>query len=295
MRVEAEGRELYVRVLGEGRPAVVLGGIHLSHDYLRPWLDPLADRVRLAYLDHRGTGRSAPARPGEEDLSGVDHPRWAEDVEEVRRETVADRIFLLGHSYGGFLALEYAVRHPHRLAGVILSNTAPVFDFQEAAMANAAARGGPEQLAALQRLFSGPVGSDGELGELWRAILPLYFHEWDTDAAARMEEDTTYSAAAFNRAYGACLSTYDLRDRLGEVTCPALVLDGAHDWIMPPAHAGARLADGLPDAERVVFERSGHFPFVEERDRFLEVVAGWIRKGEAPEEPADRDGTGAAR
>lgn len=64
--------------------------------------------------------------------------------------------------------------------------------------------------------------------------------------------------------------------RLGEIVTPTLVIAGRDDWITPPAQGAERIHAGLPNSELVVFEDSGHFPFIEEHDKFVDTVAGWI-------------------
>lgn len=268
--------------LGAGRPLFVLGGIHLDHRYLRPWLDPLSGAAELVYLDPRGVGGSRPAgdEAGVPDLSDVDHATWVDDLVVLADELGHPRFGVLGHSYGGFLALEAALRHPGRVAGLVLCATAASMSHVELALERARARGTPGQIEALQEVLGGPAGDDATLRELWLEILPLYFHHWRPAHRAPFEEGVSYSAPAYDRAFFGCLPGYDVSDRLDEVDVPALVVSGRDDWIMPPEAAGRPLAEGL-GAEHVVFEESGHFPFIEQPGAFAERVGGWL-EGWAP-------------
>ncbi|MFQ5679705.1 MAG: alpha/beta fold hydrolase [Gemmatimonadota bacterium] len=259
-------------ILGSGRTMVVAGGIHLDHAYLRPWLDPLAETVRLVYYDHRGTGRSADGS----DPSELGHSVWLEDIERLRTAVGADRIVLFGHSYGGFLAQEYALAHPDWLEGLILCSTAPALDYPEVVMANAEAAGSPEIVEAVRQVFSVPVADDSALHRLWTTLLPLYFHRYDAEVAAETARRSTYSAAAFNRAFFECLPDFCMVGRLNGLQLPALLLVGRYDWICPPEQGAMRIQRELPHAELVVFEESGHFPFIEERERFVSTVARWV-------------------
>lgn len=259
-------------VLGDGPPLMAAGGIHLDHRYLRPWLDPLAEDARLVYFDHRGTGRS----PRPDTFDGIDHGTWADDMDALRRELGFERVVLFGHSYGGYLALEYALRHPERLSGLILCDTGPALDYVPAALENARARGTPAQMEALGEALKADVADDGELCRLWLEILPLYFHERDPAELGEWDDCSRYAAAAFNHAFGRCLPAFDVTARLGEISVPALMLVGRHDWITPPAQGAERLAAGIPGAELVVSEESGHFPFMEEPEAFVAAVRGWL-------------------
>ena len=116
-RVPVGRASLYVRVVGQGPPVLVLhGGPDFDHSYLLPELDRLGDAFRVVYYDQRGRGRSAEhVRP--EDVSlGSD----VEDVDAVRRHLGLEAPILLGHSWGTVLALEYALRHPRQVSRLIL-------------------------------------------------------------------------------------------------------------------------------------------------------------------------------
>lgn len=288
---------LHYESLGEGPPLLVLGGIHLDHRYLRPWMDPLSSAAEVIYLDHRGVGRSPGGRhgdgrgegrspaaggTGEEEggLAGVDHGTWAADVVALADHLGHERFRLFGHSYGGFLALETALRHPGRVEALVLCATAASMSHMETAMENAGARGTPRQLEVLGEVLGGPLSDDAALRDAWITVLPLYFHRWRPEYEAAFGSGVSYSAAAYSRAFFGCLPGFDLRGRLAEIQAPALVVSGRHDWIMPPGAAGVPLTEGL-GAEHVVFEESGHFPFMEEGDAFLGSVGGWLR-GLAP-------------
>jgi proline iminopeptidase len=268
------GIEIFHTLHGEGPPVLTMhGGLGLDHTYLRPWLDPLGERATLVYYDHRGNGRSS--RPPS--LDDVDHGTWADDADALRSSLGHDRVVLLGHSYGSFLALEYAVRYPQRLAGLVLVGATPRFDYPEVVMANAARRGTPEQLAALQAGLSAPAADDASYARVWRTIAPLYFQRFDADVWRRIEETTRFSAAAFNAGMFRCLPRFDVLGGLGELRVPTLVLTGRHDWITPVEQGGGRIERSMPDAKLVVFEESGHYPFIEEPARFIEVVGSWLR------------------
>lgn len=91
-----------------------------------------------------------------------------------------------------------------------------------------------------------------------------------------MNRDARYSAAVYNHAFGRCVPEYDVRPHLSDIAVSSLVLSGRHGWIAPPDLGARRLLTSMPDARGVVFEESGHFPFVEEPKRFLDVVREWI-------------------
>ncbi len=120
--VRTDQAQLYVREIGTGRPIIVMhGGPDFDHCYLLPEMDRLADAFRLIYYDQRGRGRSARGvRPGDVSIRSE-----IEDLESVRRHFQLESVAVLGHSWGGVLAMEYAIRHPDRVSHLVLMNTAP--------------------------------------------------------------------------------------------------------------------------------------------------------------------------
>ena len=264
------GTELFYETVGTGRPILVMhGGLGHDHSYFRPWLDPLAHGATLIYYDHRGNGHSRAS-------GSLDHDTWIADADALRAHLGHERVVVLGHSYGSVLAQEYALRHPERVDGLILCSSTPAFDYQAVMMQNAATRATPEQLAALQGGLSAPLAGDESYRRLWGLIAPLYFHHYDAGVGARVFGEVRFSAKAFNAGMFHGLPGFNTLARLGELRMPALILSGRADWITPPAQGGARLAAGIAGARHVIFEESGHYPFVEEPARFISVVESWL-------------------
>ena len=274
MLIQLEDTRLWVSRSGTGPPMLCLhGGLGLDHTYFRPWLDPLAEHVELVYYDHRGNGRSD--RP--EDWSRIDHEVWVDDIERLRRHFGFDEILLFGHSYGGYFAQEYALEYRQHVRGLILCDTSPAADYGEAVFANAAARATPEQLDLLATALSRPfTGTAGEFGSTYAAVLPLYFRDPDPARLAAVSAEMRFSPGAFNRGFIECRPHFNTLERLGEIEAPTLILSGQDDFIVPPQHGAERLHARIDHSELVLFQESGHFPFVEEQDRFLQVVREWL-------------------
>ncbi len=105
--IPVENAGLYVREIGQGPPVVILhGGLDFDHNYLLPELDRLAGSFRLIYYDQRGRGKSAgDVQPGEVSIASE-----IEDLEGLRQYFRLESVVVLGHSWGGLLAMEYAIR-----------------------------------------------------------------------------------------------------------------------------------------------------------------------------------------
>ena len=269
---ERDASIVYHVSVGAGPPLVLLGGIHFDHTHLRAWFDPLGDVATLIYLDHRGTGRS----PKPESLEDLTHDAWVDDLRVLIDHLGHERVAMLGHSYGGFLAQEFALRHPSRLDGLILCDTAPAMDYPDVIMANAEARSSADRLETVIHALTQPSTDDDALRQTWLDILPLYFHRFEPKHRDLFSEGVRYSAGAFNRGFFECLPAFDTSVDIGSVEVPTLVLCGRHDWITPVEQGSQRLASAMPNARMVVFEESGHFPFIEEHDAFVATVRSWL-------------------
>jgi proline iminopeptidase len=164
------------------------------------------------------------------------------------------------------------------LAGLVLLCTAPALDYGDVIMENAKRIATPEQLAAVGKIFAGEVRTDEDLRSVWSVIFPLYFVKYDPKLAAELDRVGSYSGAYHHRAFADLIPAYNMLPRLGEVRVPTLVASGRHDWITPVAQGGERLHRGIPRSELVVFEQSGHYPFIEEQPAFLAALRRWMAR-----------------
>ena len=234
--VEVNGADLYYETLGSG-PAILLmhGGLGLSHDYLRPYFDELAEGHTVVYYDHFGNGRSE--RPA--DYAEMTFARLTSDAAGLMTALGHDTFTLIGHSYGGFIAQEFATSFGERLDGLVLIDTVPAFDYQPTVS------GSDEQMAAFGKLFSQPMADDADWQATWGPVVQLYFHQWDPDKGADLDARTVYEHRAWN-ASGGLLATYNTLEKLPGITAPSLVIAGRHDGITPPEPGAERIAAAIP-------------------------------------------------
>lgn len=285
MRARVNGVELFFDVEGSGLvpggttmverpPCLVLhGGPGMDHSYFRPWLSPLTDTVQLIYVDHRGQGRSQ-RLPNE--AYTIEH--MADDLEQLRLYLGLDRPIVLGNSFGGMLAQVYATRYPDAPARLVLVSTTPSYDFLEEATAIAAERATEEQQRVMPTIFEGKVRTADEYRRWWDVMLPLYFHRYDPAVGEAMLGRTIGNPEIARYMFERGIPQYDVRPRLGAITVPTLIISGRHDWITPPSQ-GLQIHERIPGSEFVVFEHSGHMPFIEEQDAFLDMVRRFVTHG----------------
>jgi proline iminopeptidase len=213
-----------------------------------------------------------------------------------------DRPVVFGHSAGGFVALQLALRHPGSAGGLILCHTAAALAPGPGADAppGPAERGGPEAGAVAARLFAGDVSRG--IGQAFdRLVLPLYAAPGHEDVPPRLMALSKINPDIAAHFFRALAPRYDLRPHLGEIAAPALVITGRHDWLCSPA-AGRRLAQGLRNARLVELPDAGHFGFSETPAPFLRAVREHLARigaagslGDAAVAPPDLDHLAHAR
>ena len=286
MKIQVNGTELYFDVVGSGldaardfrqRPTLLLlhGGPGFDHSYLRPWLDPVSEVAQLVYIDERGCGRSA-RHTHEYYQLGI----MADDIVELCRALAIERPIVLGQSFGGFVALSIAQRHPHFPSGIILFDTSPAWT-------------GGYDLDALEQLVGGDYGnelriiayrestgqaSEAELKRFEQEIMPYYWHQnFKPEYIENLFSEANLNMDIATYMMGTLSKEYDLRSSLPDIDVPALILQGRYDWVTPMSGA-LEMAEKLPDATLHIFEQSGHMVFMEEPEELVAVISKWIRE-----------------
>jgi proline iminopeptidase len=273
--VEVNGTSLYYEIVGDGIPCIALhGGPGLDHTYFKASFGPLEDDLRFIYVDQRGNGRSD--RPP---LETITLPQLAADADVLRERLGYEEIAMLGHSFGGFVALEYATSYPDRLSHLLLIDTSPG-DFEptpdELAERPDPSTVSPEAVEATHRLFSTMPSSNEELAQRLPGLARAYVHRTDPKELSSVLANTILDANTMMRGFQA-FAGWSVVDKLDLVTCPTLVLFGRYDLQTTPECA-KRLSTAIPHAELVWFENSGHFPWLEEPDAFFGAVKDWLAR-----------------
>jgi len=260
------GTGIYSESIGEGLPLLMMhGGLGLDHSYFRPYFDQLSDNAKVIFYDHRGNGRSE--KPA--DYGTLTHDVLIDDAVAVLNFYGVEKAVVFGHSYGGFLAQQLAIKHADRLSGLILANTVPVVDYQPVP------NGTEEQLAAFGAAFTRPMDDDKDWRKTWTTFSQMYYRSYDDETGQRIDSATHYCADEWN-AGNAALATFNAVEGLPTVNVPTLVLSGEHDFICPTEHGGSRISSLIPNAELSVFDKSAHFPFIEQEKEFFEVIRKWL-------------------
>ncbi|HEX7172755.1 MAG TPA: alpha/beta hydrolase [Candidatus Limnocylindria bacterium] len=269
------GVSLFVEVIGHGPPLLLMhGGPGADHWTLQPFR-ALADRFTLVFYDHRCNGRSEGAP-----LSSMTWGNLAADADALRRELEYERWAVLGHSFGGNVALEYALRHPASLSRLVLLDTGgDAWWGQEHASQLLARRGFPaESVTLAHRFLNGRIEPREFMPALFRlgtAYNPhLTFRQLVRDLL-RGEWRSKMRPEALIYAAPNLIAGWSVMDRLGEIAAPTLVMAGRDDFIFPPEHQ-AQLAAGIRNATLRIIDRAGHNPQSERPAEVMAAVADFL-------------------
>jgi len=283
--VDFRGYGTWYRVVGDrssaAAPLLALhGGPGSTHNYFAP-LDQLADERPVVLYDQVGCGNSD--RPKEIEWSVA---VFREEVDTVREQLGLERIHLLGTSWGGMLAQEHVLAGAQGIVSLTLSSTLANLALWNEEQLKLRAELPPEVIEVLDRHEQAGTYDDPEYEEAMAVYFDRHFYRGpqprpELEAMAAGKATDVYRAMQGPNEWTTTgtLKGWDTRDRLHEIDLPTLVARGRYD--MCTEVIAAELVDGIRDAREVVFEESSHTPVLEETDRYLEVVGGFMREAEA--------------
>lgn len=262
----------------DGHPILILhGGPGLDHHEFGDYLDPLADRgYRLVLVDQRAQGGSDRAAPDTWTI-----PRMAADVSALAGAMDLDRYAVLGESFGAFVALQHAVDRPGEAAQTIISGGVPSTRWLSAVERHLETLEPPEIRDQVKRSWEkeASVQTPEQLAELMHEQWPFHFADPLDPRILEYERRTegwVFSPEVL-KAMSGDYGGIEVEDRLHTIPQPVLLLAGRHDRVCP-LEAHEFMAERIPNAEIVVFERSGHMTFVEENAKFVDAVDAFLRR-----------------
>lgn len=284
--VTVNGTRLWYESEGSGEPLVLIpAGPGVPHGYFHPYFSRLAKSHHVIYFDAFGTGKSDRAS-GQQTYSFA---RDVENVEGLRKALGLGKIDLLGHSYGGLVAQAYALRYPASVRKLILADSSWGGEMSQAHRDNA--------LSELRNQYP----------ETYERLIELHKKGFRTCSKEYRNADDSppgfllfYNNSAFEKLVrtgeppnpdvlcaidgddgdfvpGPEMAKLDFHAQLKSLKMPVLILAGRYDRGMLPRYA-QQYKTYAPQAQFVMFEKSGHFPFIEETDEFFQVVDGFLQE-----------------
>jgi proline iminopeptidase len=289
--VDAHGVLIYYAAVGRGAPLMIVhGGPGASHDYLLPYLLPLARHNRLIFIDERGSGKSEKL----EDPSGYTVENMVEDVESVRQGLKLGKISLLGHSYGGVLAQAYALKYQKNLTHLVLCSTFySTTEMNQVLQKELAATDPParQKIAAMEKDGLYGKGKPWEKGRYpadymvaaWGDGYFPYLYQKRPDANYDPIGNGVMSWDLYREMWGSHgefiidgnLKSVEYGDRLKTIAVPTLITAGDHDECDPVQ--AKEMQQKIVGSKLVILPQSGHMTFVDQPGLYLKAVGDFLK------------------
>ncbi|UHS58962.1 pyrimidine utilization protein D [Agrobacterium vaccinii] len=237
---------IYFEVQGrdeaDAQTILLSSGLGGSGSYWAPQMEMLQQHFRVVVYDHHGTGRTGGEVPQSGGIAAM-----ADDVVEIAKTLNLETFHFMGHALGGLIGLDIALRKPGLIDRLVLVNawskadahSGRCFDTRISLLENS----GVEAFVKAQPLF-------------------LYPAQWMSDNAERLARDDAHGVSHFQGKDNvlrriAALRAFDVDDRLADIENATLVI-AAKDDLLVPYSRSLRLAEGLPNAQFVLFDEGAH-------------------------------------
>lgn len=272
--VEATNARLFCRVMGQGKPLIIIhGGPGLSQNYLLPQMSKLAENNLVIFYDQRGCGQSTGTFDTDTDLMKI----FVADLDAVRTAFGCNKAAILGHSWGGFVAMEYAIAHPEAVDKLILSNSMSATSDDLALFLAEYNRRIAPFMNELKELMESPkldAGDPDTFTHFLRICFKTYCYN-PADAYKLSLDMPPHSYTSFNKIYAAVredifVKPFDLREKLKKLSIKALVVHGDTDPI--PVSTAENIHKSIPNSKLTVINNCGHFPYVEKPNEYFGIL-----------------------
>jgi len=282
MHISVNGAKLFIDVDGESlkpdgkvmrqKPTVIMvhGGPGGDHTVSKPYFSELTDIAQVIYYDHRGNGRSDTC-----DETTWNLAQWGDDLKGLCDALGIENPIVIGTSFGGFVTLSYATRHPGHAAGLVLISTAAKVDFE--CVYNAFERVGGREVRQIAEAYWQKPTTVGRAIYRERCV-PLYNHDQSTStdwlSRAFLKNETALWFNGPSNEHG----RMDFRNDLPKIDCPTLVLVGENDPITPPEFSD-EIASGLREdcLTYIRFPDCGHGVVADKPDEAMAALRHFIQ------------------
>lgn len=275
--VQLHDTKLHIVEMGSGTPLIILhGGPGLDHHEFADYLDKLATDYRLIFVDQRGQGKSELPDPSTWTLKQMAH-----DVTELAEKLQLQEYFVLGHSYGAFVALQQAVDFPGKAKKTIISNGVPsskylaiveqnLKNFEPVELREIVAKSWEKEKTA---------ETSKDFAELMEEQFPFHFKDPLNPIIKEYLEktkETVYSPKILRHFSSEDYGSIEVEDQLDKITQPTLVMTGRFDRVCS-VEAAEAMTKNIPNAKLKIFENSAHMEFVEENELYIQTVRDFLK------------------
>jgi len=283
--VKTNNAKLFCRVLGKGNPIIVIhGGPGLSQDYLLPQMASLKEKSLVVFYDQRGCGRST----GKINAHTIQIKTFIEDLEAIRKFFDFKKVTILGHSWGGFLALEYVITHPEVVDKLILLNTSPASseDFS-LGMKEIDKRlsSSQKELQALQKSVGFSKKDTATVEKYFQIMFEKYF--FDPKKVCLLHLSMTPKAARngfkVSEIFGQNFykKPFNLYPELEKLQIPTLIIHGDFDPV--PLSSAKKLHKSIKGSKFILIKNCGHFPYIEKPIELFKNIDDFLNSCQSPD------------
>jgi len=272
------GTQLYVKTIGQGEPILIIhGGPGLDHTYFFPQMEGLAKDHTLIFYDQRASGKSA----ANLDSTQISIDIFVDDIEAIREGFQLEQINILGHSFGGILAMKYAMKYPEKMDKLILSNSSGASaEFMRKEATRLQERITEKDRFEQELIFKSQnfqAGKASAFEDLFRIFFRKEFFNKELADSLTLTFPENFAQNSrllgfLNKDMGA---NYDFSADMKKITAPTLVVYG--DYEILAESAGKQIADLIPNAEFVLLKDCGHFPFIEQPKTYFGTINEFLK------------------
>lgn len=277
--IQSGEAHLFCRTIGRGKPLLVIhGGPGMTQDYLLPYLYKLGENNFVIFYDQRGCGESM----GEITPETIQLKTFIEDIDSIRRAFHFKKISILGHSWGGFLAMHYALAYPGSVKKLILSNSIPASSdgfslFVEEYLQRIAPF--QEEMAEIYHTEEFERADPKLVEHLHRIMFRTYCFRPEKVDLLNLAM-TPFATLHGAKVYALFRETvfekpFDLHIPLEELKIPTLIIHGKADPI--PSITAQALHESIPNSQFILMEQCGHFPYVEEPEVYFDYLKTFLK------------------
>lgn len=273
--IKVNGTQLFFEIQGKGKPLLIIhGGPGLNHSYFLPYLSDLAKTNRLIFYDQRACGESAVPSSDSVSLKYL-----VKDIDEIRKKLKVSKLQIMAHSWGAILAVNYAIQFPDRIEKLILCNPTPLsheYDAQMAAFLKEKTT--REDSLARAKIYHSPSIEVENFEKLMKiSFKASAFDPKNIDAIdLNIPDNYLESSQVLMTGLQKDLSAYNYYGKVKTFRFKVLIVAGQFDGI--PQVSITRLNKSIPGSKVYTFQKSGHFPFVEETGQFNRVINDFLKK-----------------
>ncbi len=275
---KVNGAELYYKIMGSGEPIVILhGGPGLEHTYFLPQMGELAENYKLIFYDQRTSGGSISST----DSSSITLGNFVEDLEGIRKAFDLDKMNLLGHSWGGMLAMFYATKYPENLNSLMLISSGGARsdcwnDFIQNINHNRTTKDSLAlaNLEATEELKNNNIAA---LQNYYKIFFKAYFYNQTFGDSLTMKFSKTTAknmSLIDSKPLGQVLYNYNILEQLSVIECSTIIIHGEADPV--PLKYAEEIHNNIVNSELIPLKQCGHFPFIETPTEFFRLIRDFM-------------------